>query len=146
MHSCPSYFFTQRLQNTFEAHNIDSGNVLKAPSDQPKLITCPTSAYSSVFEMTARLSVAVKQVMVDQEARVLNLNRSMAAIRVVEVLGAGDMKYFGFLHSAAEICLDPNVIPWMSTSVLIAPLPRRISASWFYSHSRRMFMGKLLAP
>jgi hypothetical protein len=102
------HFYTQRLQKSDDPHNIDTGTSLKPKADRPSMTTYPPTSFSTVFEMTTRLSVAVMEGLEDTQAKVLELNAKVATIRVLEALGAGDAEYFGFLFVTTEFRIMPR--------------------------------------
>lgn len=58
--------------------------------------------------MTTRLGVAVKQALEDRQKRVMNLNTETATIRLLEILGAGDIAYLGSLYTSTNFRLNSD--------------------------------------
>ena len=96
------HFYTQKLQNTNDDHRIDTGGALKLIGDRPIINTRPPSTYPTVFEMTTRLGVGVKQVLEDRREKILSLNTETATIRLLEIMGAGDVVYLGAIGTSTK--------------------------------------------
>ena len=99
-------FYTQKLQMNNAPHNIDTGTSLKPADERPAISLKVPTTYGSVFEMTTRLGVAVKQALEDRQKRVMDLNTKTATIRLLEILGAGDIAYLGSLRTSANFRLN----------------------------------------
>jgi hypothetical protein len=100
------HFYTQKLQCTDEDHRIDTGDALKPIDERPVINTRPPSTYPTIFEMTTRLGVGVKQVLEDRRQKVLTLNTETATIRLLEILGAGDVVYLGAIRTSTAFRLN----------------------------------------
>lgn len=99
-------FYTEKLQTSRAPHHMDTGASIVDLEERPIINTAAPSSYADVFEMTTRLGVGIRQVLEDRLKSVLNLNSQPATMRVVELVGAGDLCYLGSLKPGAEYRLD----------------------------------------
>ncbi|RDW71372.1 hypothetical protein BP6252_07935 [Coleophoma cylindrospora] len=101
------HFYTQNLALSNAMHNLESS--LKPPEDRPNLKVSPATSYTDLFEFTTRQGVAVVQSMEDTANKVQELNSNLVTIRVLELPGAGDIKYMAFLNTVgADLRLNPG--------------------------------------
>ena len=99
-------FYTQKLQMDNAPHKIDTGASLKPANERPANSSKVPTTYGSVFEMTTRLGVAVKQVLEDRQKKVMDLNTKIATLSLLEILGAGDIAYLGSRYTSAKFRLN----------------------------------------
>jgi hypothetical protein len=96
------YFYVENPQESLKPHNIDAGGALRHATLRPAMTVQAPLAHRSVFEMTTRVGVGFKEILEDREAKVIALNDSKGAVRVLGVPGAGDWEYIGFLKCSND--------------------------------------------
>ena len=87
----------KKLNMNAEVVQFNTGS-FKSKDARPETNTNPVSSYHDKMEMCTRQGLAQVQVKESRELAARTLNSPGAVVRILEVTGAGDLRYYGILN------------------------------------------------